>query len=141
MTAPPDVKVPRRVDIDSREYWEGIDRGELRLQRCEDCGTYRWPFRCICNRCHSWNTVVLPSSGRGSIFSWAINRHAFAPGFGERLPYVSVLVRLDEQDDLIIPGVLDELEPEWLEIGVRVEAYFGAGTDDIAWRVSDGRAT
>jgi hypothetical protein len=43
-----------------------------------------------------------PASGRGTIVSWIVNRHAFSPAFAS--PYVVVSVRLDEQDDVVMPS-------------------------------------
>ena len=34
--------------------------------------------------------------------SWFVNHHRFSPEFD--VPYAIVLVRLDEQDDLLVPG-------------------------------------
>lgn len=127
---------PRHEDLDSAAYWKGIRSGRLLLQRCTDCGRYRWPFRGICNQCRSWNTEVVESSARGSIFSWAVNYHPLAPGFEDRLPYVSVLVELDEQDDLVIPGLLVGADASALAAGTRVEAQFDAVSQDIGWRLS-----
>ena len=79
---------------------------------------------------------MVESGARGSVVSWAVNRHPFAPGFGDVVPYVSVLVRLDEQDDVVIPGLLDDADAGRVEIGTRVEAVFDPGSDEITWRVS-----
>ena len=44
----------------------------------------------------------------------------YAPAFASLVPYVTVLVRLDEQDDILIPGrFLSDVEPHQ---GMRVRA-------------------
>ena len=41
-------------------------------------------------------------SGDGTIASWIVNRHGFGGAFP--LPSTAILVRLAEQDDLLLPG-------------------------------------
>jgi uncharacterized OB-fold protein len=111
------------ADPDSSPYWEAIDRGELRVQRCTSCATWRWPARAMCNRCfgfdHDWPAV----SGKGTVASWVRTHRAFLPQFADDLPYVTVTVRLAEQPDLLLVGQLADshVEPE---IGMLVRAVF-----------------
>ena len=55
------------------EFYAWAARGELRLQRCADCGTWRHPPRHRCAACGSLaSDVGAASAGRGRIFSWTI---------------------------------------------------------------------
>lgn len=90
------------VDRDSAEWWAALTRHELVLVRCDDCGAWRWPPRALCGRCGSLHWGWSPASGRGSVASWIVNRHGFGGAFP--LPSTVVLVRLAEQDDLLLPG-------------------------------------
>lgn len=90
------------VDRDSVEWWAALGRHELVLARCERCGVWRWPPRAMCNRCGSLAWTFRAVSGRGAIASWIVNRHGFGGAFP--LPSTVVLVRLAEQDDLLLPG-------------------------------------
>jgi uncharacterized OB-fold protein len=101
MNAPADRPLPY-PDRDSRPWWEGLARHELILQRCDDCAAWRWPARAICGRCGSLGWTWQPASGRGTVASWIVNHHAFSPAFPS--PYVVLHVRLEEQDDLLLPG-------------------------------------
>jgi uncharacterized OB-fold protein len=89
-------------DRDARPWWEALDRGELVLQRCDECDAWRWPPRAICNRCGSFDARWEQVSRRGTVASWIVNHHAFDPA--KPSPYVVVMVRLAEQDDLLLPG-------------------------------------
>ncbi len=93
---------PPPVDRDSAPWWEALARHELVLQRCAGCGTWRFPPRAICNRCSSFEWSWEPVSGRGTVASWVVNHHGFSDAFGS--PYTVVLVRLDEQDDVLVLG-------------------------------------
>ena len=50
--------------------------GELRLQRCADCGTWRHPPRHRCASCGSLAWTWEPVAGRGRMFSWTITHQA-----------------------------------------------------------------
>lgn len=90
------------VERDSAPWWEALGRHELVLPRCEACGTWRWPPRAICGRCGALDWAFAPASGRGTVASFVVNRHGFGGAFP--LPSTVVLVRLAEQDDLLLPG-------------------------------------
>lgn len=90
------------VDRDSAEWWAGLTRHELRVARCADCGVWRWPPRALCGRCGSLEWSFAPVSGRGTVASFVVNRHGFGGAFP--LPSTVLLVRLAEQDDLLLPG-------------------------------------
>ena len=90
------------ADRDSTPWWAGLAEHELRLQRCHDCGTFGWPPRAVCNRCGSLDWAWVAASGRATVASWIVNHHAFSDAFA--VPYVVVLARLDEQDDILVPG-------------------------------------
>lgn len=99
------IAKPRPMpDKDSAPYWEGLAAGELRMQRCSGCGTLRWPARAICNRCRSFDADWVALSGRGTIKSWIRTHQRFHPAFADELPYVTLLVAIEEQADIQIIG-------------------------------------
>ena len=92
-------------DRDSAPWWDALGHHELTLQQCDGCGTLRWPPRELCNRCGSLDWKWVAATGRGTVASWIVNHHPFGAGAGARpAPYVVVLVRLEDQDDILIPG-------------------------------------
>jgi hypothetical protein len=123
-------------DRDSAPYWEGIAAGELRLQRCTDCGAWRWPARTICNRCRSFAAEWVKASGLGTVVSWIRTHQIFIRSFADDAPYVTIEVQLDEQDDIRLIGRLAEpgTEPE---IGMRVRAEFTRDPALAVWRPVD----
>jgi len=103
VTEPSTPVRPRpHADRDSAEWWAALGRHELVLPRCAACGTWRWPPRAICGRCGSLDWSFAPAAGRGTVASWVVNRHGFGGAFP--LPSTVLLVRLAEQDDLLLPG-------------------------------------
>jgi uncharacterized OB-fold protein len=115
-------------DRDSLPFWERVDAGELRIQRCR-CGTLRWPARAICNRCRSFDADWVALAGTGTVISWTRTHQVFAAAFKDEVPYVTLLVRLDEQDDLQMIGAFTEPGIDPTE-GMRVKAVIRPVTAD-----------
>ncbi len=90
------------VERDSTPWWDALARHELVCARCAECGRWRWPPRALCGACGSLEWAFAPVSGAGTVASFVVNRHGFGGAFP--LPSTVVLVRLAEQDDLLLPG-------------------------------------
>ena len=129
MAAPVIHPVP---DRDSAPYWAALAEGRLELQHCPACGRWTWPPRPICSGCHSEGMAWEPVAGTGEVHSWIVTHQAYAPAFVELVPYTIVLVRLDEQDDILIPGPLvpDDAAAE-VHQGMRVAAVTERVADSI----------
>jgi len=115
-------------DRDSEPFWRSLHEGVLRVQRCRACGALRWPPRELCNRCHTFSTEWVPLSGRGRIASWVRTHQVFAPAWRDLVPYDVVLVALEEQEDLQLPGRLEGAEPL---AGLAVRARFVRASDAV----------
>ena len=116
---------------DTKEFWEGCKRGELLMQRCTDCGTYRFFPRPMCHACNSLNLKWSRVSGKGKVFSWVVCNRAFHPAFSEDVPYIVVNVQLYEQEDLRISGPLVGVTPEDTKPSMPVEVFFDRVTEDF----------
>lgn len=101
LPTPPIEPIP---DRDSAPYWQGLDTGELRLQRCTDCAALRWPARAICNRCRSFECEWEAIPPRGKILSWTRTEQVFAESLRESVPYHTVQVALEAQSDILMIG-------------------------------------
>ena len=116
-------------DRDSAPYWSALAEGRFLLQRCDDCGRYTWPARPICSGCHGTSLAWIESPGRGAVYSWIVTHQPYGPDLAQLVPYPVALVRLDEQDDILIPGrYVGEAE---LQQGMRVRARTEVATEDI----------
>jgi uncharacterized OB-fold protein len=132
---------PRPVphpDRDSAPWWDALARHELLLQRCAQCRAWRFPPRALCNGCGSFDFEWEPASGHGTIASWVVNHHAFSNDFVP--PYAVVMVRLDDQDDVLLIGSFTGAVDD-LFTGLRVQAGFDDVADGItllSWSPIDG---
>lgn len=80
----------------NQPFWDGCEKGELRLQRCASCATYRFPDAPVCGRClseaFSWQAV----SGRGRLWSWLMMHQRYFAAFADEVPYLVAFVKLEE---------------------------------------------
>src|SRR5438067_3802913 len=121
----PRPKPPRNQD--NAFFWEGVDRGELLIQRCTSCGRLRHPPRPMCPNCQSleWDTVA--ASGKGEVFSFIIPHYPQVPMF--EYPYVVAVIALEEGTRLI-SNVVD-IDPGDVTIGMPVEVRFVKVDDEL----------
>jgi uncharacterized OB-fold protein len=114
----------------TKPFWEAARQHELRIQRCPDCGYYRYPPAPRCPECLAVNDDWVRVSGRGKIWSFNVYHHLFAKSFADDLPYNTALVELDEGPRLItnIVGIPNDQ----LRIDLPVEVWFEDVTDEVA---------
>jgi len=98
------------------EFYGFLARGELRLQRCTACLTWRHPPRHRCAACGSPAAEWAPASGRGHVFTWTTTHRAVDPAFTP--PYAIVVVELEEGPRLV--GNVRGIEPAALALDLPV---------------------
>jgi len=107
-------------DRDTAPYWAALAEGRFVMQRCRACARWTWPARPICSGCHGFDLEWTDASGGGEIRSWVVTHQPYGPDLAKMVPYTVALVRVDEQEDILIPGVL--LEAGDVQAGLRVQA-------------------
>ncbi len=129
-------------DRDSAPWWAAVREHRLTVQRCAGCGVLRFPATTICARCRCREYGWLEVSGHGTVASWVVTHHAFLPVYADAVPYVVALVRLVEQDDLVLYGDVHGLEPAELRADLPVRAWFDdvdAELTVVRWRPVEQR--
>ena len=119
--------IPDPIGLNAELYAHWA-RGELRLQRCSDCKSWRHPPRYLCASCGSSAYTWELAFGRGHVFSWTITHRPVDPAFEP--PYAIVVVELEEGPRLV--GSLVGLEPAALELDLPVVVELEAVSDTIA---------
>jgi uncharacterized OB-fold protein/acyl dehydratase len=99
--APPAARPRPRPALthDNRFFWEGIDRRELRIQRCNDCQRLQHPPGPMCPGCHGLDLGWVRASGFGSVYSFVVAHHPAIPPF--EYPNLIALVELAEGTRLV----------------------------------------
>ena len=90
-----------QVNPDTRPFWDGCRKHELRFQKCAECGHVRWPPSMICPECHTGRYIWITACGKGSVYTFAVYHQAFHPAFENDLPYVTAVVELVEGPHLL----------------------------------------
>jgi uncharacterized OB-fold protein len=85
---------PRLLGGPHTVFWDYCNRGELRLQRCDECGSYLWPPAPICDGCLADRLTWLEVSGNGRIVTWCTVERQYYPECPT--PWPVILVELDE---------------------------------------------
>jgi hypothetical protein len=127
------------IGPDTAFFWEGVREGELRVQRCAECGELRHPPGPMCPHCHSTKRDHVTARGRGVVHSYVVHHHPPVPGL--RPPYAVVLVELDEGVRMV--GNLLGCPPGDAYVGMPVELEFQRMDDELTlpqWRPAGTRS-
>jgi uncharacterized OB-fold protein len=84
----------RSLDPFAVQFWEFTKDRELRLQRCADCGKFRWPPGPTCDQCLSDRFDWELLSGTGKVLSWSTFHRAYFPEYPP--PHTVVALELAE---------------------------------------------
>src|SRR5262245_28686415 len=107
------------MTADEAAYWNRCLEGEFSLQRCSNCGHWRYPPSPLCPSCLSRNAQWEIPSGRASVWSWIRMHQRYFPADAFDLPYEVAFIRLDEGPMMIAGFASGPDEPP--PIGARVE--------------------
>ncbi|MET0370083.1 MAG: Zn-ribbon domain-containing OB-fold protein [Sphingobium sp.] len=130
---------PRRaVDADSEHFADGLDRGKVLIQRCDDCEALRHPPRPMCPHCRSFAWSTVAASGAGTIYSFTAVHYPAWPAFPQ--PNYVVLVELAEGVRMV-GDLIGAFDPDRVRIGASVDAEIVADPNDdmllVRWRLAE----
>lgn len=117
---------------ETQAYWDGTKRHELLIQKCGECGTFRFYPRtyCINLNCHSDKSTWEKVSGQGKVYTYTINYRP-APGFNTETPYVVALIELDGTGGVRMMSNVINVDPSQVRVDLPVEVVFEDVTDTI----------
>ena len=127
----PEVSKPvPAITPDMREFFDGARASRLMVQKCDSCGTLRFPPHDLCSKCNSTLSRWVPVSGRGEVFSFNIMHQLYHPGFASEVPYAVVVVELEEGCKFI--SNLLGVKPHDIRCGMPVEVTFEKLNDEVS---------
>ncbi len=125
--SPPSRPLPKPTP-ETEHFWEGCKQGELRLQKCNDCGHVYFPPRPFCAACSSRSVSVFVASGRATLASYIINeRHH--PAW--EAPHSIAIVELEEGPRMASNVVGCPQTPEALQVDMPLLVHFEPVSDEI----------
>ena len=116
---------------ETQHFWDGTRVGELRLQRCDDCGVAYFPPRSFCPKCTSRSVSVFAASGRATLHTYVIS-HIAMPDSGFEAPYSIAVVELEEGPRMLSNVVETPQTPEALRLDMPLEVVFEQVSPEIS---------
>lgn len=111
---------------ESDRYWEGLKNEEIWLQRSVATGEFQFYPRALAIEDADGNREIewVQATGTAELFTFAIAHIAPHPDFAGDVPYITALVKLEE--DVIVPTNIVGIdpEPENLQIGMELKPVF-----------------
>lgn len=130
------IPLPKPTEL-SAPHWEGCRRGELLVQRCGDCTSYVFIPQYACPQCQSTRLDWVPSSGKGTVYSFTTVWRPQRPEFD--VPYTVAIVELAEGWHML-SNIVD-CAPDDITVGMPVEVTFRPMSEEITlplFRRADG---
>lgn len=115
------------VDANAEAFWKGASNGQLLIQRCLNCGNYQHYARPICLKCRSEAVEMVPSGGKGKIYSFTVISRG--PYEDIPSPYVVALIRLDE--GVVLLSQIVDCDPGELRCELPVQVSFQPLRDGV----------
>lgn len=115
------------IDETNRWYWEGLDLGELRYQRCRYCGHVWLPPTEECSQCLLADWEVQVASGDATLVSWVRIHVATHPAFADRIPFNVAVVTLAE-GPRTVTNLIDVLD--WDQVHANMALQLRIQEDD-----------
>jgi uncharacterized OB-fold protein len=107
---------------ETQPFWDGCAAAELRYQVCRECRHAQFYPRALCAGCGGVDLEWRRSQGEGRVYAVTVVERAPSAAFRADVPYVIVLVDLDEGFRMMANVVGDDrLEAA---IGDRVRVVF-----------------
>jgi uncharacterized protein len=114
-------RIPPSLTDASRPFWTGGEHGQLLILWCGACRRWVHPPRGSCPACGG-PLEPRTASGRGTVFTFTVNRQAFRPDVP--VPYVIAIVELEEQSGLRFTTNIVGCDPAAVRIGMPVTVAF-----------------
>ncbi len=116
----------------TKPFWESVRAHAMQIQRCGACGRFVFFPRALCPYCFSEALEWTPVSGRGVVHAFTISHRHPLPAFQADLPYVVVIVELEEGARMLTNLVDVPPDPAQVAVGMPVEIVY----DDVTVEVT-----
>ncbi|KRB93482.1 Zn-ribbon domain-containing OB-fold protein [Noviherbaspirillum sp. Root189] len=113
----------------TQPYWDAAKEQRLVIQECSHCHSRQFYPREFCLCCLSDDIKWIESSGKGTVYTYTINRRAANPAMNDLVPYVVAAIDLDEGVRMLANVVDSPINA--VRIGSRVQVCFEKLSEDI----------
>ncbi len=102
--------------------------------RCSECKRVFLPPRKMCPDCYRENSEWVELPPTGTLRSFTVSRRKLAAQHKEP-PVIYGLIQVDGADTALL-HILDEVKPEEVRIGMKVEARFAEERQGTVWDIA-----
>jgi len=129
------------ADRDTQPFWDGVAEHRLTVQCCRECARFIWQPRPICPWCHAADPEWTAVSGDARVASWTVLRPPVLTVWQDKLPFVILLVELDDAPGVRMIGQLVDDGGTLLQTDGQAEGIdFGARVS-LRWRIDEADQT
>ncbi|MDR3069908.1 MAG: OB-fold domain-containing protein [Propionibacteriaceae bacterium] len=114
---------------DTARFWESAREHAVELQKCDECGYWRFYPGPVCHSCGSFAYTWTPISGKGKIWTYTVLYRARGNAYQDDVPIAIGLIELEE-GAILMSNIID-CQPEDLKIGLEVIIDYGAINDEV----------
>jgi uncharacterized OB-fold protein len=111
---------PPQINVETKTFWDATAEGKLLLPRCNTCDVVIWYPKLFCSDCSSFDISWFEASGKGTVYSYTINRRG--QGDYRDLAYVVAYVELEE-GPRVLTNIVD-CDVDQVRIGQAVQVVF-----------------
>ena len=129
------------ADRDTQPFWDGVDAHRLLVPRCTSCGAWIWQPRPLCPRCHAPDPEWVSVGGNARIASWTALHPPVLTVWAEQVPFVVLLVELDDAPGVRMIGQLVDGDGTLLKTNGEPEGLAMGAQLALRWRVDEAGQT
>ncbi len=118
-------------DVHTEPYWAAAREHRLVAAKCAACGHFVMPPTGYCPKCRGTEMEWVELSGRATLYTYTVVRHAVIPAVVETLPYVIGIVKLPDADDTKMITNIIECDVDELKIGQELEVVWHEQSEDV----------
>jgi uncharacterized protein len=142
VSSPSKALPPKPVaDRDTQPFWDGVNKRRLLVPRCRACGTWIWQPRPLCPRCHAPDPEWVVTNGGGRVISWTALHPPVLAVWAGQVPFVVLLVELDDAPGVRMVGQLVDDEGTLLRTNGETEGLTFGSRVTLRWRVDEAGQT
>jgi uncharacterized OB-fold protein len=129
------------ADRDTQPFWDAVAEHRLVVQRCNECGRWIWQPRPICPTCHASDPAWTDVSGDARVVSWTVLRPPVLTVWQDKLPFVILLVELNDAPGVRMIGQLVDDSGDLLQTDGTSEGIVFDVPVKLRWRVDEAGQT
>lgn len=141
MSAAPPLPPKPVADRDTQPFWDAVADRRLVVPRCRACRAWIWQPRPLCPRCHAPDPEWVAVGGNARVVSWTALHPPVLTVWNEQVPFVVLLVELDDAPGVRMIGQLVDDAGTLLKTNGEPEGLAVGRSLSLRWRVDEADQT